>query len=187
MPFCPQCHAEYRPGFEACATCEGVALVAELPKLVKLTDGEETLPVQIASSGDSESRRVRVGDIEVDLDRAYPVTVAAELKQVLIESGHAALIKEIQGIEFPGGEVRYEVHVRKDDHAEAEKALREVWAQMSAAEGLGDGASGVDAGQCPACGAKVPMNVADCPDCGLCVGVGEPDEDEDEAGAEDSA
>ncbi len=40
--FCPQCHCEYRPGFERCANCD-VALVADLAE-VEEHDRKPTRP-----------------------------------------------------------------------------------------------------------------------------------------------
>lgn len=40
MPFCPQCHDEYRPGFTRCVDC-GVPLVEFLPEVPEPTEPPE--------------------------------------------------------------------------------------------------------------------------------------------------
>jgi hypothetical protein len=181
VPYCPSCRAEYRAGIPNCVTCEGsIALVAELPEIVRLTPRDETKAVGIAPD---DSRQVKVGDRVVDLARAFALDEASELSRALENAGIPALLREIEDIVFPGGQTRFEVHVRAQDHARAEGVLRARWEEMVAAEG--GAVAAVAADRCPACGAEVPMSAEECPDCGLYVGIGEDDEDDDDLDDDD--
>lgn len=50
MPFCPQCHDEYRPGFTRCVDC-GVELVEFLPEVAETEDLGEP-PVVVYETSD---------------------------------------------------------------------------------------------------------------------------------------
>ena len=177
MPFCPECRSEYRAGFELCATCEGVALVDTLPEIVKLVPTDETLAVGITPE-DDVSRKVEVEGRVIDLARAFSFNETNEFQRILQSAGFASIAREIEGIAFPGGQVRYEVHVRVVDHEEAEPFLREQWEAAVAEEG--GAVEQISADKCPACGADVPPDVEECPDCGLFVGALSEDDDEEE-------
>jgi len=67
--FCPQCKAEYRPGFTRCADCD-VELVHELPAVAEEPSHE---PAEIAWSGDSQNDCVAWCQILRDLGIPYKV------------------------------------------------------------------------------------------------------------------
>lgn len=171
MPFCPSCQSEYRTGFEICATCEGdVALVDELPEATALTPEDDTTSVGIVRE-DHESGQLEVEGRTIDLSKVFSFKGALELRSFLQDNGHAAIVREIEGVAFPGGNSGFEVHVRTDEAVDAEALLLELWSSMADAEG--GTADAVQSDECPACGAHVPLEVEECPDCGLVVGVGE--------------
>ncbi len=175
MPYCPSCHSEYRAGIEACGTCDDrPALVAELPESVEITDDDETKPVAITDDPEA-ARTVELDGRTIDLMRAFALGEAREIAASLVSQNVVSRIKPIEGVVFPGGQQRFEVHVRAADHESAERQLIEAWRDLI---DTGEEDGGVDFGSCPACGAEVPTNVEECPDCGLFVGMGEDDEPE---------
>ena len=179
MPYCPECRSEYRAGFERCATCDDVSLVDELPEIVKLTKEDDTRAVGITPE-DDVSRKVEVEGRIIDLARAFSFNETNEFQRILQSAGFASIAREIEGVAFPGGQVRYEVHVRVVNHEEAEIFLREQWEQAVSQEG--GAVDAISADKCPACGSDVPADVEECPDCGLFVGSLSEDDDE---GSED--
>ena len=179
MPFCPECRSEFRPGFDVCASCGGVALVDELPEIEELSpaNAEHALPVGLASDPDI----VRIQQIEgraIDLLRVFPLKIAQELQVDLSETGLASLIVPVP-VTFPDMMPRFELRVKADERERAEAYLRESWAESLSAEGLTEAASSTDVDQCPACGAQVPLDVDTCPECGLFVGSAEEEQSED--------
>jgi len=56
--FCPQCGAEYRPGFDTCADC-GVPLVHERPEASEPEPGSVAMVTVLESSDTSEILMVR--------------------------------------------------------------------------------------------------------------------------------
>ena len=170
MPFCPMCRSEYRRGFTVCATCEGVALVEELPQLqeLRVEDVSKTKPVGFASTSDV-SRVVEIEGRTIDLMRVYFLPQASEIEMSLREANIPAVIMPVE-VQFPDDHPRFEVRVRNEDHERAEELLRSVFASMVANEEGEAIAGGTDAESCPACGAHVPLDVEECPECGLNVG-----------------
>lgn len=177
MPFCPKCHSEYREGFKACPPCDDTPLVDELPKVeeLRLEDVENTAPVGSASSAEV-GRPVEIDGRSIDLLRVHVLSEASALNHMLLERGVPALIAPLEGVDFPDGQQRFEVRVHKDNHERAEALIREVWAEQVDVEGTAapaEGAEGTGAEDCPACGAHIPLDVAECPECGLVVGASE--------------
>jgi hypothetical protein len=163
------CRSEYRAGFTTCATCEGVTLVDELPKLeeLRLEDLTATKPVGFASTTEI-SRQVEIDGRVVDLMRLYFLGQASEVEMSLREANIPAVIVPVD-VQFPDDQPRFEVRVKNEDHERAEARLQEVFATMVANEEA-EVVGGTDAESCPACGAHVPLDVEECPECGLNVG-----------------
>ena len=188
MPFCPKCHSEYREGFKTCPPCDDTELVDELPKIEELRkeDVENTLPVGSASSAEV-GRPIEVGGRVVDLLRVHILSEASALEHTLLDQNIPAIIVPLEGIDFPDGQQRFEVRVKKADHERAETLIREIWAEQVDVEGTGADADAGDAEQCPACGSHVPLDVEECPECGLVVGAGgaEPEDEPEEEPSEE--
>ena len=177
--FCPKCHAEYRPGFEECSSCK-VALVQTL-QVDHLTpeDVQDTLPVGRTSSSEV-GHRVTVHGQEYDLMRLFTLGVAMELQGLLTAEGFGVLIKPVDE-EFPDQRQLFEVRVRTERHAAAEEVVRAEFARRVAEEGVGAELAAAPVDTCPACGAHVPLEAEECPDCGLVVGVAGDDDEGGEA------
>jgi hypothetical protein len=175
MPFCPQCHAEYRPGFTNCKSCDGVALV---DKLLDESDFKnlELKPEEVASAksvgytqGES-GRTLEVDGVQIDPAKIFSLNVAAQIRMVLTEARIASAIVPLD-LELPDHVPRFEVVVRPEQQEKAEAVLVELWRQQFADEGL-EGVGAVEVDKCPACGSTVPLDQEECPDCGLVVGTG---------------
>ena len=182
MAFCPSCRSEYRTGYQICTTCEGeIALVEELAKIEELTDADATVPVGITTAHAMVSSVDVGGGRAVDLLRVFTYTDATDLAKAIRAEGIPARIRALDDVEFPDRAPRFEVHVRAIDHARAEDHLVARWRQLASSEG-GEVAEASDAEACPACGAKVPLDVEECPECGLVVGKGVDEGEGSEAG-----
>lgn len=166
--FCPSCRSEYRAGITTCVTC-GVPLIEALAEVLPIGASEATLPVGISGER-TLSRNVEIEGRSVDLARTFPYEQAAEMAAVLEDEGIPSRRLEVTGIEFPDHRPRFEVHVRTADHVKAETLLHGRWRELAENEG-GMSETPDDPEQCPACGARIPLDVAECPDCGLNVGA----------------
>lgn len=181
--FCPSCHAEYRAGFETCAHCK-VTLVASLEvAAISPDEVQNTLQVGLVPEGESTQTQ-EIGDKVYDLTRVFPVDLALLLRDMLTNDGVPVLIVPVDEI-FPDQRTHYEVRVKAGDHVKAEGMLQAWWTtqvetQRAAAKGAAE-----DFEHCPACNAHVPLDAEECPDCGLFVGAGAPQDEDGEADSED--
>jgi hypothetical protein len=182
--FCPKCDAEYRPGFVECANCK-VALVEVLEEL---TVGEQadTLAVGRARSSPELGHLVEVHGHKYDFMRLFTLSEAKEVAEVLKGAGIASLLVPVEE-EFPDHRHLLEVRVHAERLGEAEAAVRADFERRVAEEGVGGELAHTAVDACPACGAHVPLDAAECPDCGLVVGVAGEDEDDDDDDAEAEA
>jgi hypothetical protein len=176
MAFCPNCRSEYRKEFTTCKACGGIALVDRLPdeadaESLQLSEAElaEGQPVGFTQGG--SGREVSVDGRKIDPARIFVLATAAQVRDVLAEAGIASGIAPLD-VDLADGVPRFEVRVRADAQARAEQVLFDRWRESMGDEGV-EGAGDVALDQCPACGAKVPLDVEECPDCGLVVGTGE--------------
>ena len=176
MPYCPNCRAEFRPGFKVCNTCKGVALVDQLAPAadseeLQLTEADlpNTEPVGYTQGG--SGNEVVVDGVKLDPARVFSLSTAATVREVLSDAGIASAIVKLD-VELPDNVPRFEVRVKRETQAQAEATLFELWKETMEEEVL-EGAGQVGIDQCPACGAKVPLEVEECPDCGLVVGTGD--------------
>ncbi len=154
MPFCPECRAEYRPGFTTCSTCD-VELVDELPEpfdfsdenIKKALEGQDLLPV------------VR-GEFEV----------LKEIRVFLAENSIASLVLDDPDAPVqPGHPQRVMLVVGSADEEDARRVLGDKFEEMVKEEGLStDEDLAYD--KCPACGHEVSENEEECPECGLFIG-----------------
>jgi hypothetical protein len=164
MPFCPECRAEYRKGFDRCPSCD-VDLVEEADLSEMMTDEEV-----IASMAEEDLVPIRRGSIEG----------CREIQAKLLEQRIPAAIHEAQDEVSEAGHFRIlQVVVRKDDAEQAVEVLEGDWVRDALQEGLlddmesvrGKVAEDVDDGDaepaCPACGCTKPLKKGRCPDCGL--------------------
>lgn len=181
MPFCPSCRAEFRAGFDACNSCGGVTLVEALPESLEipLEELEGTVPVGLSSATDV-AQIVEIDGRQVDLMRVFSIKRAHDFLQTLLDSGVRCAMVPLGDVDFPDGLPRVEVRVRPEDHERGESILRDAWKSDVAREGTTDepGEGAIDA--CPACGSHVPLDVEECPECGLVVGVSSVEEDDEE-------
>jgi hypothetical protein len=114
--FCPQCQAEYRQGFTACADCD-VDLVYELPASPQPTATQSVSPsTSPAASSGAHLRTIWVGsrqDVCVDL--------CLQLQSVGILYKVAQNLKSRSGMAV---EWIYELAVSPQDEAQAKKLLK---------------------------------------------------------------
>jgi hypothetical protein len=171
MPFCPECRAEYRTGFDRCARCD-VDLVSE-DKLPEMLTDEEV----IASMAEEDLLPIIRGSIEG----------CRETQRKLLEARIPAAIHEAQDVVAEAGHFRIlQVVVRKEDAEQALQVLNLEWVEDAQREGLledleisgpegldaVDGAAGEEEDDdeepaCPACGCTKPLKKGKCRDCGL--------------------
>lgn len=177
--YCAECRGEFRPGITTCPTCN-VALVEALPEELRPIGGDEpTQPVGVSGTR-GLSRLVVVDGHSIDLMRAFIFEEAVELARTLEDVELAVRLKEVE-LDFPDKKQRFTVETRPEDHQRAEETLFLRWKRLAESEGTGAaGETAVD--KCPACGSDVPLDVEECPDCGLVVGRGEDEEEEEEEG-----
>lgn len=144
--FCPNCGAEFRPGFIECNDCL-VPLVEQLPELLEAGRDSDSKLVSVLSVANESERLLaesvlRDGGIEFVL-KNYSV-------QHLFGAG------QIGGSNLVTGPV--ELLVAEADHETAHALL-----ERSSLEHRG-----ADTSVCPACGSPT-QQVATCPDCGLAL------------------
>lgn len=173
--FCPKCEAEYRPGFTECAHCN-VPLVEALEQLT-VGEVEDTLAVGRARSSPELGHLVEVHGHQYDFMRLFTLAEAKEVAELLKGEGIASLLVPIEE-EFPDARHLLEVRVHKERLAEAEAAVRADFERKVEEEGAGGDMNTTEVDMCPACGAHVPLDAAECPECGLVVGVAGEDEDQ---------
>lgn len=172
MAFCPVCRSEYRAGFTSCKACGDVALVDELPKKIAMTEEEIASGRPVAYSDSEEGVRVvEVDGVKLDAARIFVFEQAADIKATLEEQHVPAALVPLDELTFKDNVKRYEVRVRVADLAKAQALLLEAWRRdLEVADAEPTGSVAID--KCPACGATVPLDVEECPDCELFVGLG---------------
>jgi hypothetical protein len=157
--FCPRCRSEYRAGFTQCANCE-VELVAELPPEDAFTSAE----AMARALGEKEVQAIVVGN-HVDLTEAQRYLSSRRIASVIAgepeQEGEAPMHH------------RFFLMVAAEDLEKARDAIHERWRGGAIAEGLLLNDTAPSAGTCPACGVAVPLDVSECPDCGLFLGDAE--------------
>jgi hypothetical protein len=106
--FCPQCKAEYRPGYRRCADC-GINLVDELAPMQR---EESARPTQL-----NDPRTIWVGDSDTD---------CVEQCQPLKEAGIPYEVSQLVKDRRRGMQViwRYELAVSHEDEARAKELLQ---------------------------------------------------------------
>lgn len=149
MPWCPECRSEYRPGYTECKSCGGVALVEAL------LDDEDLKPEELEST-------VPVGTfIPTEIGQpAFILARSAVLLQILLDAGIPAVRAPFEDGPSPDMQPRFQVRVRPKDVTRAEEVLK------AALEAPAE-ANAAPSDACEACGAKVPPDATECPDCGL--------------------
>jgi hypothetical protein len=144
--------------------------VDALPEIREIDPSEPTMAVGM-SGAQSLQRTIEARGRKIDLGKVFGYQEAVELGRVLEDEGIPILLRDLEGLELPDQRPRFEVHVRVENHARAEEILHARWRELAAEEG--GVSSDEDPEKCPACGARVPLEVEECPECGLVVGVGE--------------
>lgn len=146
---CPRCDAEYYAHVEVCAKCE-VALVAP----AEAAKAKAALPD--AAGGEL------VCVMEGKLDRV------TELARGLVKDGFDARPLRIPGSGGCSTDEGFGIFVDRSQAAVAVRRIEELWhslyPEMRAAQ------ERMDAGLCPACGARLSTDNPACPDCGLFLG-----------------
>lgn len=167
MPFCPNCHGEFREGFTKCVECN-VDLVASLdlvkPKMDELSMQEYLQDKELAVVATAE------------LDRLKP------LKNLLCSHSIANMIISSDGSCSSGGccgGPKLELVINAEEVERAVKVIETEFKHSVDVES--------DSGErcermldleaeslvCPACDANIPGGQTECPECGLYVGVPE--------------
>jgi hypothetical protein len=156
MPFCPECRAEYRPGFTRCASCD-VDLVESLPEFAPLTE--------------EEMRKALEGKELVAITSGY-IDAVLEMRDQLAGMRILSLVEEAEKAPpQPGLPRRVKLMVAKDSLEAAAACMGETFRSMVAQEGLKPNAE-ITYERCPACNSPVPPDAEECPECGLVVGKG---------------
>jgi hypothetical protein len=161
--FCPRCRSEYRAGFSRCAHCE-VDLVAELPP----EDVFGSIEAMAQALEGKEVQAILVGN-HVDLSQVQHYLANKRIATVI--AGEAD-----ENVEAPVHR-RFFLMVANDEIERARDVIHEHWREGAIAQGLLLGDTDAAPGTCPACGAKVPAEVGECPECGLFLGDAETPKD----------
>lgn len=151
---CPECGEEYLPTVLRCVDC-GVSLEAGAPARADEAPGELPPVAQLV------------------LVRSSSLAIAQGLSECLSEAGITHRIQVVP--DAPGGgderprpaSMPYGVYVREADAQEAAEVDREYL--RSQLPDLPAAAEAGAEGGCPACGAPVAADAAECPDCGLAL------------------
>jgi hypothetical protein len=173
MPYCPICRGEYRQGFTVCAVCDA-HLVASL---------DQAAPVM-----DDRSMAEYLAGEELVLLTSMTIDKLKPLKNLLCRNGIANMIARQDescgsGNCITGGcATNLDLVIAAKDIERAADILRAEFKQLAATvDELGDPdrldrAIELDAESfpCPACEGEIKGGSAECPHCGLYVGV--PDE-----------
>jgi hypothetical protein len=165
MPFCPECHSEYREGIARCAHCQ-VELVAAMPE-----------------RGEDKSQRLRAA---VEAQEAAALarasyTEACQMVEALHSAGVDAMVTgDVESCGKNCQPTHFFVAVLEEDVPAAARVLRSEWRKLISMDADCAGANPdvvVDLdteGQhaCPACGSAFEGTPEECPECGLFLGVG---------------
>jgi hypothetical protein len=171
MPFCPECRAEYRQGFDTCANCH-VELVEEVDLPAVMSDDEI-----IASMKEEDLTSVARGTLEW----------CREVQQKLLEQRIPAVIREAEDVVAAAGHMLIlQVIIRQQDLERAAAAFDEELVDALERDGLagdaltlGEQPEDEEAEDedgplaCPACGSTKPLKKGECRDCGLYLGEDE--------------
>jgi hypothetical protein len=149
---CPECGEEYLPTVLRCVDC-GVSLVAEAP--ARAAAPGELPPV-------SELLCVRTGSL------AIAQGLSAELAEAGITHRIQAVSPEAGAEPRRPDALPYGVYVREQDAAAA-AAVDHAFLRSQLPDLPADAEAGAGGEGCPACGAPVAADAAECPDCGLAL------------------
>ncbi|MBW2699393.1 MAG: hypothetical protein JRF33_01130 [Deltaproteobacteria bacterium] len=156
MPFCPNCHDEYRKGFTRCAACD-VHLVEQLPETMNLN--EEAIAKAIE------------GKDLIPIARG-PLDALRENKALLAQGRVASVIVPDDNAQaIPGAPKMMLLVVSQEEVEASAELLGKNFQNMVDQEGLG-GQQDMSTEHCPACGTPMPADAEECSECGLFVGKG---------------
>lgn len=171
MPYCPECRCEYRPEIKVCSSCQ-TDLVENLEMARPIMDDDHI----IAYLQEHEIMPVA----ESTVDRLKP------LRDVFLANGLPCLMirEECSSSCSSGckGGPKLQLVVAAKDSELAHTLMTKEFLKLvttetddsGEAERLGRVVDVMGAGNlCPACDAPLPQGAAECPDCGLYVGVPE--------------
>lgn len=155
---CPECDEEYRPDIETCADC-GASLVDR-----PVDEQGRPLPEPVEAEGEP---------LAMVALYSGPAAALRPLAETLAAAGVAQRFVPIPG------QSGLTLAVAQEDGPRALEALSEFHGRGTEL-GLSELAATFVAGDegvehaCPACGAAVPADASECPDCGLEWGGGPP-------------
>jgi len=168
LKLCPRCGEEFVPSAERCGDC-GVALVLE----------GEAPPAPAEADAPPLHDDLSEADEVVPL-REAEIAWARRLGDALRAAGVPHRVSPLPGAErgvqaqWSG---RWAVYVRRDDleralRVDAERLRHEMpdLADAELAVRPVDDPAAAEAGPCPACGADLGPDAAECPECGLVFG-----------------
>jgi len=162
--FCPKCKSEFLAGYAECANCK-VPLVEKL--------GQE-------SFSDDAMLKYFEGKT-VELVTSGPMAMVREAQRLFEAQGvQTRVVAEEEKPELGGTHQVFRLEIVREDLERARKVVGDRWKEFVEAEGLTPGeakdvvlAAGAET-ECPACTTRfTPANpdTAECPDCGLFLGV----------------
>jgi hypothetical protein len=158
---CRECGEEYRPDILRCADCGGeLEARYEEERTSWPKPGEAAAVADTRPAGDYQpiAWRPTARELTPLADRLVALAIPFYLRPSASEAGEGA--------------AGYELRVRQE---EREAALRELAGfepvpRIHSADAQGEG----ETSDCPACGHVVQKQAAECPECGLALGDGEP-------------
>ncbi|MBI5509173.1 MAG: hypothetical protein HY903_10505 [Deltaproteobacteria bacterium] len=155
--FCPKCRAEFVAGVLRCGNCE-VPLLADLP------------PEDDFASPESMARLLKDRELEAVVVGNY--VALSEQQRLLAKERIPSVIAGEAATEIEAGlHARLFLMVEAERLGEIRAFFEKRWARGLAAEGIMLAKDlAAHEGTCPACGAAMPADVAECPECGLFLG-----------------
>ena len=167
MPYCPDCRSEYLSEITECAAC-GVPLVVELSG---------------PSFMGSQEHAAYFSGQALELVTLGSLDMCREIRELLEKDGVPARIVASDEIAETPVHMRMRLEIVAADLPRAQQVMAGHWREVVAAEGAdADQAksAALDSGgetECPGCAARfIPLSTsgAECPECGLFLGVSTP-------------
>lgn len=159
--FCPECRSEFREEITFCQSCE-VDLVGAL----ETEDLFTSIQTMEGTLAEAELVPVVMGN-PAELRRLQEGLYRERLPSVLANAG--------EGAYTPGTAAALYLMAQEEDLQKIGEYIKRANQESLHREGVVEEVSLGQITACPACGSEAPGEAAECPECGLMLGVSEDD------------